>query len=66
MTTKKKQPRVQIWVDADLAREVRIMAAERGVRTANVASEVLRAGLFLPKNRNNQETAKPLRAGVAG
>ena len=62
MATKKKQPRVQVWVDADLAREARIRAANLGVRTANVASEALRAGLFLSKASSTKE-AKQLRAG---
>jgi len=52
MAVKKKQARVQVWVDADLALEARLRAARRGVRTATVASEALRAGLFLPKNES--------------
>lgn len=61
MSSKKKQPRVQVWVDADLAREARIRAANLGVRTANVASEALRAGLFLVKsvNENKNTQAHP-------
>jgi hypothetical protein len=45
MTPKKSQ----VWIDASLARECRIMAAKRGLRVTDVASDAIRAGLLLAK-----------------
>jgi hypothetical protein len=48
------QKKSQVWIDADLARDCRIMAAKRGCRVAEVASEAIRAGLLLAKKPRNK------------
>lgn len=50
MATKK----LQVWIDAALARECRILAAKRGCRIAEVATEAVRAGLLLAKKSSNE------------